>query len=54
MVCLEQVLACLWSPDGSRIASCSEDKTLRIWNPSSGQCVTTMSGHNGRVSVASD
>ena len=31
-----------WSPDGSRLASASGDKTVRIWNPATGQSVSTL------------
>ena len=36
-------------PDG-RIVSGSGDKTLRIWNPSSGLCETVLQGHTSYVS----
>lgn len=39
-----------WSHDGSLLASASEDETVRIWNPATGQHVLTLQGHNERVS----
>lgn len=30
-----------WSLDGSRLASASDDNTIRIWNPVTGQCACT-------------
>jgi len=34
-----------WSIDGL-LASCSEDYTVKIWNPSSsGECLKTLEGH---------
>ncbi|KAJ5980358.1 hypothetical protein N7481_007656 [Penicillium waksmanii] len=39
-----------WSPDGSRLASASNDKTVRIWDPATGQCASTLEGHTGPVS----
>src|SRR5215216_2592849 len=38
-----------WSPDGSYLASPSEDKTIRMWDTSSGQCVHTLEGHTDTV-----
>ena len=31
-----------WSQDGSRLASASNDKTVRIWDPATGQCKSTL------------
>ena len=38
-----------FSPDGRRIVSGSEDKTLKVWDAETGQERLTLKGHNGRV-----
>ncbi len=35
----------VYSPDGTKIASGSRDKTLKIWNAETGECESTLSGH---------
>ena len=40
------------SPDGSRIASCGNDHTARIWDARSGKAITNPLHHNSAVVVA--
>jgi WD40 repeat protein len=43
------VRAVAWSPDGQRIASCSDDKTVQVWNAADGSKVFTYRGHTDVV-----
>jgi WD40 repeat protein len=43
------VEAVAWSPNGTRIASGGQDKTVQVWNPVDGSNVFTYRGHSGVV-----
>jgi len=34
-----------FSPDGRLLASCSDDKTVRLWDPAAGEHRRTLTGH---------
>ena len=38
-----------FSHDSARLASASDDKTVKIWDASSGECLQTLEGHSGWV-----
>ena len=38
-----------FSPDGKRLASASEDRTVKVWDAQTGQEALTLKGHTGRV-----
>ena len=44
-----EVYAVAFSPDGTRIASGSDDKKLIIWDARSGERTATLEGHTHRV-----
>ena len=43
------VLSVCLSPDGRRLASGSEDETVRLWDVETGACVRTLEGHGQTV-----
>jgi WD40 repeat protein len=38
-----------FSPDGQLLASASDDETVRLWDPATGQHERTLTGHVGPV-----
>ena len=46
------VTRAVWSHNGTRILSASEDHTLKLWDPRSAQCIRTFDGHRGPVTSA--
>jgi WD40 repeat protein len=45
----EPVMAVAFSPDDKTIASGSEDKLIYIWNTETGEAISTLEGHTGKV-----
>jgi hypothetical protein len=41
-----------WSPDGTRLASCSKDTTVQIWDATAGNRIFTYRGHTADVFTA--
>ena len=49
----ESVNALSFSPDGSRLASGSDDKTVRLWDGATGAPISTLEGHSDYVTSLS-
>ena len=43
------VISAGFSPDGTNLVSVSDDKTVRVWDVATGECVQTLQGHTGKV-----
>ena len=43
------IWAFCFSPDGTRIVSCDEDKLARVWNTTTGELLATCLGHESKV-----
>ena len=38
------VWSCAWSPDGTRLISCSDDSAVKVWDAAAGNCLLTLQG----------
>jgi len=47
----DSVEAVTFSPDGKKVASGSDDCTIRLWDTATGTALHTLGGHQGSVSV---
>ena len=47
-----RVRSVAWGPDGKNIASGGDDKTIKVWNAQTGQCVSTLNVDSGVNAVA--
>jgi WD40 repeat protein len=44
-----RITAVAFSPDGRQVASCSEDKTIKLWDPNTGKELKSLVGHDSRI-----
>ena len=49
----DEVNSVAYSPDGTKIISGSFDKTIKIWDANTGECLETLEGHSGSVKSVS-
>ena len=49
----DRVFCCSYSPDGKKIATTSEDKTVKLYDSISGNCLKTLEGHSNSVNSCS-
>jgi len=43
------IVSVAFSPDGGILVSGSTDNTVKVWDASTGQCLSTLLGHSDRV-----
>ena len=49
----DYVFSVSFSPDGTKVASGSDDMTVKLWDVTSGECLQTLEGHSNYVNSVS-
>jgi WD40 repeat protein len=44
-----RIIIVAFHPDGTILASCSEDRTIKLWHTITGECIRTLCGHTSRI-----
>lgn len=47
----EMICSLSWSPDDSRLLSCGHDRTIRLWNVNTGECIRVFEGHSKEITA---
>ena len=45
----DYAISCCFHPDGTVVASTGHDRTARLWDQFSGECLAVLKGHNDSV-----
>lgn len=47
----QMICSLSWSPDDSRLLSCGHDRSVRLWNVVTGECIRVFEGHSKEVTA---
>lgn len=47
----QMICSLSWSPDDSRLLSCGHDRSIRLWNVETGECLRVFEGHSKEITA---